>query len=207
MNIGRLVAVACLPFAVFACVYDDEPPRRLAPEQPEGNGAYQPAPPATGGGQTPSDPPASTTPMLVEVDTDQTMTADPGEGVGVFVEYATGGKWHIWWTCDTALTNQACDFSLSAAADTGEITGLDTTALAGGFATLATPSRVDASVVTRNEVHAIRFATDPGAVITLEASLAGQKDGSFLFFVQDGKVNGGFQGKVTNPLKLKGKTP
>jgi hypothetical protein len=33
------------------------------------------------------------------------------------------------------------------------------------------------------------------------------QDGSFLFFVQDGKVNGGFTGKVTNPLQVQGKTP
>jgi hypothetical protein len=44
-------------------------------------------------------------------------------------------------------------------------------------------------------------------VITVEASVGGVKDGSFLFFVQDGKVNGGYAGKLTNPLQLQGKTP
>ncbi len=32
-------------------------------------------------------------------------------------------------------------------------------------------------------------------------------DGSFLFFVQDGVVNGNYTGTITDPLMLEGKTP
>ena len=51
------------------------------------------------------------------------------------------------------------------------------------------------------------FTTAPGAVLTVEASVGGLKDAAFLFFVQDGKVNGGVQSKLTNPLQLRGSTP
>ncbi|MBX3261762.1 MAG: hypothetical protein KIS78_06580 [Labilithrix sp.] len=185
------------------CVYEDEPPRRLAPEpQP-----YSPDPaPGTSSGD-PGTSPASPAPMLVEVDADQTMNAVGGEGVGVFIEYARGGHWHVWWTCDTTETGQSCDFSVSATAASGNVTNLDLTELAGGYATSPNPSRVEASSTTTTEVHGVRFDTNPGAVITVDAAVGGLKDGAFLFFVQDGKVNGGFTGKLTNPLQLQGNAP
>jgi hypothetical protein len=145
--------------------------------------------------------------MLVEVDSDQTMNANPGEGVGVFVEYRSGGHWHLWWTCDTNRTKQACEFSVSAQAQSGAITGLDATELTGGFVTSSTPSRVEAKSTTTTEVHGVRFDTAPGAILTVEAAVGALKDGAFLFFVQDGTVNGGFEGKLTNPLQLQGTVP
>jgi hypothetical protein len=144
--------------------------------------------------------------MLVEIDTDQTMTAAGGEGVGVFIEYAKGGHWHVWWTCDTKQTKQSCDFAVSASAVSG-ITNVDGAELTGGFVASPSSSRVDATSKTTTEVHGVRFDTAPGAVITVDASVGGLKDGAFLFFVQSGKVNGGFTGKLTNPLQVQGNTP
>ena len=150
---------------------------------------------------------SSPSPMLVEIDADQTMTAVGGEGVGVFIEYFKGGHWHVWWTCDTAQTRQSCDFSVSAAAASGNVSNVDASELAGGFVTTSTASRVEAKSTTTTEVHGIRFDTNPGAIVTVDASVGGLKDGAFLFFVQDGKVNGGFAGKLTNPLQLQGNAP
>lgn len=207
MKLGRILSLALFPASLFACVYENEPPRRLAPEP-------QPYEPADGEGTTGGDPgsapaPSATSPspMLVEVDTDQTMTADPGQGVGVFIEYGAGGHWHVWWTCDTAKTQKSCDFSVSATAKAGNVTNADASQLEGGFMTTPNPSTVEAKVTTTNQVHGIEFDTNPGAIITVQASLGGITDGSFLFFVQDGKVNGGYPGKLTNPLQLQGKTP
>jgi hypothetical protein len=145
--------------------------------------------------------------MLVEIDTDQTMDAVGGDGVGVFIEYSKGGHWHVWWTCDTTQTRQSCDFSVSATAASGTITNVDATALPAGAVSSATPSRVDAKSTTTTELHGVRFDTKPGAVITVDAAVGGLKDGAFLFFVQDGKVNGGFAGKLTNPLQFQGNAP
>jgi hypothetical protein len=208
MQLGRILSLALLPASLFACVYSDEPPRRLAPE-PHPYEASPPPSDGTGGtGGTTAEPPSSSpSPMLVEIDTDQTMSADPGQGVGVFIEYATGGHWHVWWTCDTAKTGQSCDFSVSAAAKSGNITNPDSSQLEGGLLATPDPSTVEAKVTTTNQVHAIRFDTTPGAIVTVKASLGGLTDGSYLFFVQDGKVNGGFTGRVTNPLQLQGKVP
>lgn len=214
MSRSSLIAGSGLFFltaASAACVYENEPPRRLGPDPaPAYSSDPAPAPSgstsSSGGSTSSSSGSTSPSPMLVEIDTDQTMNANGGDGVGVFIEYGKGGHWHIWWTCDTNQTRQSCDFSVSAAAS-GNITNIDATQLPGGFVTSSTTSRVDAKSTTTTEVHGIRFDTAAGAIVTVEASLGGLKDGAFLFFVQDGKVNGGFTGKLTNPLQVQGNAP
>jgi hypothetical protein len=210
------LSTVALASSLFACVIEDAPPRRLAPDSAPSN----PGSGSSGGtgavgddGSTlPPSSPASPAPMLVVVDTDQVMNADPGQGVGIFTEYGAGGKWHIWWTCDTARSGQDCDVSLSATAASGNISNVDAAELEAGVATSPTPSRVEARVRTSTQVHGITFTTNPGAVITLDATIGGLREGpgangSFFFFVQDGKINGGFEGRLTNPLQFQGKTP
>jgi hypothetical protein len=53
----------------------------------------------------------------------------------------------------------------------------------------------------------VLFDTDPGATITLTATVGGLYNGQFLFWVQGGQVNGGYTGTVTDPLMLVGATP
>ncbi len=152
--------------------------------------------------------PADVAPMLVEVDTGKTMNASPGEGVGVFIEYGAGGKWHVWWTCDTNQTRQACNFTVKLSAETGALANVQTEAFGSGDV-LATVSQqqIMASTKTTTQVDGVTFETAAGGTIRLEASVSGLKDSGFIFFVQDGSVNGGYAGVLTNPLLLRGKTP
>jgi hypothetical protein len=191
----KLSAVAVVASVAIGCTIDSERSHRAW-------GGSSASPP--GGGPV-GDGAPSATPLLVDVDTDQTMTAAPGQGVGVFTEYATGGHWHIWWTCDTNLAsrgatdpNLACSFDVNVAVASGVL------AIAGVEGTDVT---LDAQTTTTAQVHGIRFDTDPGAIITLDAAMGGIRDGRFLFFVQDGKVNGGYTGTLTDPLMLVGTTP
>jgi hypothetical protein len=214
---GWLTAVSSIALAssLVACVIEDsgprhhdyDPPPTATPAAPVGSGTV-------GGIPAPTTPPSTTSPapILVVLDTDQVMNADPGKGVGIFTEYFTGGKWHVWWTCDTSLSNQTCDVALSATVASGTIDSVDAGELQGGFVTTPNPSRVEARATTSTQVHGITFMTNPGAVVTLEATVGGLREGpgpngSFFFFVQDGKINGGFGGRLTNPLQLQGKTP
>jgi hypothetical protein len=212
-SVFSAVAAFALSSTLFACVIDNSPPRRLDDSTDTGGtGGTSTATPSPSGSSSTTGP-ASPAPMLVVVDTDQVLKADPGQGVGIFTEYATGGKWHIWWTCDTTLSNQQCDVVLSATAASGTITNLDSSELQNsGLVTATSPSRVDVQVTTTTQVHGITFTTNPGEVITLEATVGGLREGpganhSFFFFVQDGKINGGYTGSLTNPLQLEGKTP
>ena len=52
---------------------------------------------------------AATQPLVVvDVDTGGTLVTTPGNGIGVYVEYQSGGHWRVSWTCDSSLTNLSC---------------------------------------------------------------------------------------------------
>jgi hypothetical protein len=145
------------------------------------------------------------------IDTDKTMNATGGDGVGVFVEYSAGGHWHIWLTCDTRRTSRECAFNLTLPwAPAGRFAkpvvlsdGVATTEFAGSFgvAGYALTGRVGRDVVT------IDMDGDPGKSLLLKASVDGSAAPQYFFFVQDGKVNGGFPGKLTNPAIFQPSTP
>ena len=195
LGLFTVFASASLALSLSACVVEE-------------HHHYDQLPPAASDstvGAAPSGP--SPSPMLVTVDTDQTLNAAGGAGVGVFVEYAKGGHWHVWWTCDTSQTGQSCDFSVTATVASGTLRNVDGADLPGGFFTSPSPNEIDAKTTTRSETAALRFDSDPGAVVTIAASVGGVTDGAFLFFVQNGQLNGGFSGKLTNPLQFQGSVP
>ncbi len=155
----------------------------------------------------PNPQPTTTTPVVVDpvtvvVDTDQTMTAVGGDGVGVFVEYKKGGHWAVWWTCDTTRSKLGCTFSIGGTAAGGlrNLTGDTDARLVSGSLSIAS------TVAT--EIHEIAFDTNPGEKLTLDAKVNGIDPAtSLFFFVQDGKINGGFTGKLTNPLIFQPSSP
>jgi hypothetical protein len=152
----------------------------------------------------------STTPMLVDVDPNETMNAAPGEGVGVFVEYKTGGHWHIWWTCDTNKTGQSCAFDNTVTASTGAIANVQGGVLSGGPNAGGTPTLEDQTTTTTG-IDEMTFDTPFTAgqtpIITLDAKVDGVESGQYLFFVQNGQINGGYKGLLTDPLELEPSTP
>jgi hypothetical protein len=149
-------------------------------------------------------PPQRAEPLLAKVDTDKTMNAKGGDGVGVFVEYGSGGKWRVWWTCDTSRTGQSCAFS-------HEITGSQIKGVqaVGVSQSNAVDKGIAATAVTTDGVGELTFEAAPGAPITVTSRLSGadNSDGRFFFFVQDGRVNGGYAGVLSNPLSFQGTQP
>ncbi len=196
----RLAPVAAIACLTAACFVQGDPPS-------SSSGTPVPSTGGTTPGGADAGPGPSVTPLLVKVDANVTMTANPGDGVGVFNEYASGGHWHVWWTCDTNKTGQPCDFDVKLSVASGAITNVraDQLLASDTLSTGTTPLEVQTS--TTNGVAGVFFDTLPGAVVTLDAAVGGLRDGSFLFFVQDGKVNGGYAGTVTDPLELQGATP
>jgi hypothetical protein len=144
---------------------------------------------------------ASTKPMVVVIDPNRTMTAQPGQGVGVFTEYAAGGHWHVWWTCDTAVTGLGCSFDVTLAVASGTLTNVAGEALAQSDQLVqATANQVEVVTQTSTGVSGVAFDTPAGVSMTLDAKMNGLSDGALLFFVQDGRVNGGYTGVLTDPL-------
>lgn len=151
-------------------------------------------------------PDAAVPPMVVDVDPGGTLDATPGGGVGVFTEYRVGGHWLVWWTCDTNITLQSCSYQLTVSAMQGAISNLQGFAIPDRISQPTSESFVVSSNTT-TERDQMAFDTEPGASIELEVQLYPEPDKNFLFFVQDGKVNGGYQGSLTNPLILEPLSP
>lgn len=152
--------------------------------------------------------PSGVAPVRIVIDSDQTMDATGGDGVGVFVEYQSGGKWHVFWTCDTTLSAQACDFAIQASVADGEFKDLDASKVALGTALSASHQQLNVTTHTSVQIHEIWFSTQkPGVPVTIAASVSGLQDGSLFFFVQKGQVNGGYTGALTNPVEFEGSTP
>ncbi len=200
--LGRFAFVLAIPAFVVACVVDST---SSAPFESGGGGSGggTALAPSSGDG-SPSDHP-----ILGLVDTNQTMTAAPGQGVGVFTEYDSGGQWHVWWTCDSDVdtTNPACQFDVKVSVASGSITGVATNGFQSTDTLTQSAAQIEAVTTVSTSSEGFDFQTAPGAVITLSATVGGQYGGSFLFFVEGGKVNDGTSGLLSDPIMLQGSTP
>jgi hypothetical protein len=203
VRLGGAAAGAAL---MLGCIVEDQPGSGGASGPSGGSsGTGTPSGGSSSGG-------ASAQPMLVDVDPNQTLSATPGAGVGVFVQYMTGGHCNIWWTCDTTDTGVGCSFQNTVSVATGTINNVATQDFEpNDTLSQVSPQEIQAVTYTSTAVDSITFDTPftPGQtpIITVEAQLSGQDNGSFLFFVQDGEINGGFKGTLTDPLQLEPSTP
>jgi hypothetical protein len=196
----RFAFVVSVPAFVVACEVESS-----VSSPPEAWGGAGPEPSASvdaGGGP-------SEYPILAPVDTNLTMTAAPGQGVGVFTEYASGGNWTVWWTCDSLVDTQnpPCQFDVKISVQTGSILAPTTNGFQSTDTFTSSAAQIEAVTTTSTASDGLTFQTAPGAAITLSATVGGQYDGRFIFFVEGGKVDDGFTGTVTDPILLKGSTP
>lgn len=201
-NVRTIAFLATAAALTVGCVEDNQP----------SSGYYAGGSGSGSGGGTSSGAVGSTTPsaspILVDVDPGRTLNANPGDGVGVFTEYVSGGHWHVWWTCDTNKSTQSCSFDVRVSVDRDTITNVTgEVATAPSTGIVQNASGIEDTTLTRANIDGMHFDTTPGAIITLTATMDGNYDGQFLFFVQDGQVNGNYPGTVTDPLMLEGKTP
>jgi len=146
--------------------------------------------------------------MLAIVDTDRTLNATPGQGVGVFVTYQSGGQWLVQWTCDTSITQESCFFDIEVNSDNGSAAQLVHDSLAtGGTVRTINGSVTEIQTTTTTEEDQAAFTTTPGATITVNVELNGQPSGQYFFFVQNGIVNGGYQGTLSDPMEFEPTSP
>lgn len=181
------VCAAASAFSLsLGCVIDstDSPPRVQQTGSTPGPDPVSPPPPAPDAGEV--------QPLVVLIDSDRTMTAQGGEGVGVFVEYASGGKWHLFWTCDTAITGQACQFLIRATAKDGTLSVPDKN--------VEPAESFEFESLTKTEVNEVFFTAKAGTDVEIEAVIGGELSSKFFFFVQNGVVNGDYTGILTDPL-------
>lgn len=129
----------------------------------------------------------------VSIQPDQVLDAKPGEGVGIFVEYATGGKWHVWTTCDTFVSKQVCSFQIYAGARraqellayaTDDVEGFDEVSDLGD-------GTVQLLVDTDSDTDHLLLELNEGSQLQLEVYLDGQSAESFVYWVSDDVIHAG----------------
>ncbi len=218
-----LIAAAIAPFLVACVVERDDRYDRYPVETSDGTDV--PGPAATGSATATTSPSATTSAtgsgsgsgsaaidggaapngVTAVVDTNRSLSATAGQGVGVFVEYDSGGHWDITWTCDTALSGETCDFSLAFTVVGG---GVPTNVQPYGnpkVVTLENGLVVDSTI--GDSLDELTFDTPAGATMEMTTKLSGENNGAIVFFVQDGKVNGGYSGTLSDPLDFVGSAP
>jgi len=140
---------------------------------------------ATPATQNPETDPPTTTPPRVSIETGRALHAEPGGGAGVFITYATGGQWKVFWTCDTKVVPQhACKFELAVGTlGIQEISSLPTTALVESDATT-----FRAKTITTTTIDSVNFRTEPGTAIAITMRIDDKVMPNLIWYVSDGKL-------------------
>jgi hypothetical protein len=145
------------------------------------------------------DPTPVATVAEISVDPGASMAADPGNGVGVFVQYDAGGYWTLYTTCDTAISGTSCNFDILLSADArvvlDNVQGADLDAT--DSLTLGADGSIDLVTNTTFGMNGVTFDADPGAIIEADVLLDGVPQPQFVFVVSDGRL---LDGVPTNPV-------
>jgi hypothetical protein len=133
------------------------------------------------------------------IDADETMESEPGQGAGVFIEYATGGRWHVYTMCDTDITEQSCAFDVVVTMTDGSITDVRGDALESADDLEEDGDGFQFSTVTSGDVDGVLFDATAGGTVRFEVFLDGVRDPRFVFWVGGGAIH---NGAPTNPIDL-----
>lgn len=157
-----------------------------------------------GGGHNGSEMPPDTgnpnpdTVTQVAIQPDQALSAAPGEGVGIFVEYWTDGKWHLWTTCDTFTSKAVCSFDIFASLPPGQLHTYAGDQLEGyDVPKDLGDGQVELIADTDSDVDGLVLDAEPGASLTLEVYLDGNDASPFVYWVSDDVIH---TGAPDNPI-------
>jgi hypothetical protein len=154
-----------------------------------------------GPGVVVTDPgPVVTTIPNVIVDAGAQMSADPGNGVGLFVQYQGDGRWDLFTTCDTAFSGAACNFDVVVTADAGDyFTGVMGTDL-GAASDVSMEDDGTIRLVTNTDygTDGVSFDATAGATINVDVLLDGVPQPAFIFAVSNGVLLNGMPSNVVD---------
>jgi hypothetical protein len=141
-----------------------------------------------------------TSPAIAEVyvDPGATMSTNPGEGVGLFVEYAGGGHWDVYTTCDTYVSGAACNFDViitSNASRLANVAGYDLSV--SDDLSIGSDGSIQLVTDTDYGMNGVGFDIDPGATIEVDVLLDGISQPEFIYAVSDGVL---LSGMPSNPV-------
>jgi hypothetical protein len=175
----RIVAALPLALTLVACGYDNGDRGINDPNDPS--------------------PPPSGKVEHAAIDTGATLAdIEPGQGAGAFIEYDSGGDWHIYTTCDTAITDAVCSWDIL-------VTPLEDTEIEN-----VEGDRDESDdfigyyygdpwmqTFTSSDFDGFFVTTNPGGSLRIDVVLDGQPAPRFVYWVSGGALN---RGAPTNPL-------
>lgn len=145
-------------------------------------------------------PPPSTNVEQATIDTDQLLDVQPGVGAGAFVEYESGGTYHVSTSCDVS-SGTDCLWDIV-------VTPLDDAAVQ-SFAprdlepddslSFGAGNQLRLVAYTGQDFDGFSFQTDPGVGIQVDALLDDAAGNRYLFWVGDGALH---SGAPSNPINL-----
>lgn len=141
-----------------------------------------------------------------KIDTDALIDVKPAEGVGVFVEYEAGGRWHVYASCDTNVSRHDCLFDvvvhslgtngiLSASGD-----GLEDDDSVSLFGV----DGVQMVSYTDYDFDGFYVDTDPGAKLSIDVMLDDGCGAEWVYWIDQGGVH---EGAPSTPFDLTPSTP
>ncbi|MRG91626.1 hypothetical protein [Polyangium spumosum] len=133
-------------------------------------------------------------PMLMSIETDVALESVPGDGVGVFVEYYSGGTYRIWTTCDTNFSGSVCPMDIFTSVDqSSSIHSVTTVDLEGADQVNINEAAgtVDMYVDTSVDIDAIEINTTPGAILRVEVLIDGVAQPRFVYWFGNGVLHNG----------------
>jgi hypothetical protein len=134
------------------------------------------------------------------IDTDQLLQVDPGVGAGAFIEYESGGTYHVTTSCDFDHGGECFwDIVVTPLADAALLSVSPVNLESDDSVTLGSGNQVRLVANTDKDLDGFSFQTDPGAAIELDALLDNGAANRFLFWVGDGALHGG---APSNPIDL-----
>jgi hypothetical protein len=159
-----------------------------------GNGGYIPPVPEPNVAQT------------VGIDTDEHLLPNPGAGAGVFVEYAAGGTWHIFTTCDTTQSHFTCGWDLVASIDPSQPLSVVEQADVDKRDQVRSVDKGAVRLVfdTATDIDGVHLSAPPGQSLELDVLLDGQHDASLVSWVSGAAVH---LGAPSDPVEFAPTTP
>jgi hypothetical protein len=136
----------------------------------------------------------------VLIDAGAQMSADPGNGVGLFVQYQGDGRWDLFTSCDTAFSGAACDFDVVISAAPGDyFSGVMGTDL-GADSDVALQDDATIRLVTSTSygTDGVSFDATAGSTIEVDVLLDGVPQPAFIFAVSGGVVMNGMPSNVVD---------
>jgi len=145
-------------------------------------------------------PPASATIEEATIDTDQLLEIAPGDGAGAFVEYETGGTYHVTTSCDVGQGGDCYwDIVVTPLADAALLSVSPFDLESDDSVTLGSGNQLRLVANTGKDLDGFSFQTEPGAAIELDALLDNGAGNRYLFWVGDGALH---SGAPSNPIDL-----